>query len=132
MYNLLVILFTLYPTTFIYNSIPSAYADKLDSLAPAGFTFFLAHLIVFGIIFFLVYSVLKKFITIGFMSSGKTNFIGISLIVLMILAVVTIIFYTVLPGQAVYASPKFVDDYVLSQPFTLILLLLPFGYLFFD
>jgi hypothetical protein len=132
MYNLLVFLFSLYPTSFIYNTIPSAYLEKLDSLAPAGFMFFVAHLIVFGIIFFVVYSVLKKFITIGFMTRSKTNFIGITLAVLMILAVVVIIFYTVLPGASVYAAPKLVDDYILSQPFTLILLLLPFGYLFFD
>ena len=132
MYNLLVILFSLYPTTFIYNAIPNAYMTKLDNLASTGLMFFVAHLIVFGLIFFVVYSVFKKFITIGFMSSGKTNFVGISLIVLMMLAVVTIIFYTVLPGESVYAAPKLVEDYILSQPFTLILLLLPFGYLFFD
>jgi len=132
MYNLLVILFSLYPTIFLFRAIPDAYISMLDNFATSDLLFFVSHTILFGLIFFLVFSVFKKFITVGFMNMGKTNFLGLSLISLMLLAIITIVFYQVLPGEFVYASPKFVDDFILKQPFSLIILILPFAYLFFD
>jgi hypothetical protein len=132
MYKLLVFLLALYPTVFLYNAIPNVYIDKLDNLAQSGLLFFVSHLIVFGIIFFVIHSVMRRFVSVGYMSSGKTSLIGLAIFSLMVLAVVIIVFYQVLPGTAVYAAPDLVTSYILSQPYTLILLLLPFGYLFFD
>ncbi len=132
MYNLLVFLFSLYPTVFLFNAIPAKYVSMLDNFASTGLVFFISHLIVFGIIFFIVHTVFRKFITIGFMRSSKTNIFGLSLIVLMLVAVAIIVFYQVLPGQSLYTSPKLINDFILTQPFTIIILLLPFGYLFFD
>lgn len=132
MHLLLTILLAFYPTIFIYTSIPSSWMSKVDALAPAGMGFFLAHLGLFVLVFFVVHMVFRKFISFSYGRGLRTGILGVALITAFTAALALIAFYNVLPGDIVYNSPSWVDAYLLKNPFTAIALAAPWVYLFFE
>jgi hypothetical protein len=133
MSHLLTILLAFYPTIFLYSSIPQTWMKKVDALAATGTPmFFFVHLAVFGALFFVIHSVLKKFLGGSIARSPRSGAVGVILMTVFTLAIVAIAFYNVLPGDILYHSPALVDKYLLKNPYTLIALVAPFIYLFFD
>lgn len=125
------LIFSFYPTAFIYQSIPDAYIKKLDALAPSGFLYFALHLALFGFIFFVSYVGTKKFIFLGF-GEHRRGFLAVAAFVVLTLALAAITFWNILPGSTVYEAPALIEKYLLSNPWNLIALILPFVYFFFD
>ena len=123
MYILLTILLSFYPAIFIYTSIPSEWVKNADKLV-----LFAA----FALIFILVHLALRKFISVGYMRGPRGGVFGIGLMVVFTAALAALTFYNVLPGNAVYDSPAFLDAYLLKNPWAFIALVAPFGYLFFE
>lgn len=131
MLYLLSIILSFYPTFFIYSSIPSSWMRWIDGLVPGGSGFFLVHLAVFGIIFFLSYSVISKYISLGYMGRSRGLF-GIILMTAFAAALGIIGFYSILPGNMLYESPGFVDNFLLKNPYLFIAFIAPLAYLYFD
>lgn len=129
---LLTILLSFYPSLFLYSSVIGVFGKNLASIAASGFPYLLAHLLVFGVIFFVVHTILKKLISYGYYGATKRGFLGILIMTILTLAVAIIAFYEFLPGSILYPAPALIKTYLLANPYQLIALLLPFGYLFFD
>jgi hypothetical protein len=130
---LLTILLALYPTMFAYQTIPLSWMKAINDLSKSGTSaYFLIHLIVFGAIFFIIYSSFKKFISLGFLGGSKRGVLAVTLLTIFTVAVALIGFYNVLPGSILYNAPVFLNKYLLVNPFTFLWLFVPFIYLFFD
>ncbi len=132
METLLVTLLSFYPSIFIYASIPENWKKGLGSILPTGVGFFMIHFLLFAFIFFIVYMVLRKFISVSYFGSARRGFLGKGLMVVLVIALALIAFYYILPGNVIYDSPEVLDLYLLRNPFILFVLIMPFLFLFFD
>ena len=132
METLLVTLLTFYPSIFIYASIPEEWMRGVGGIIPTGAGFFLVHLILFSFIFFVVYMVLRKFISVSYFGTARRGFLGKGLMLVFVFALALIAFYYILPGNIIYDSPEVLDQYLLRNPYTLLALVAPFLFLFFD
>ena len=132
MHYLLTILLSFYPAFFIYNNIPAAWMKWIDGLIPGGNGFFFTHLAAFGVIFIITYIVLSKFVSLGYASRSHRSLMSIILMTAFTAALGIIAFYNILPGNMIYESPGFVDNYLLKNPFMFLALVAPLAYLYFD
>lgn len=133
MNKLLTFLLTLYPTMFLYGAIPSTWKAMLNGFAVAGSSAsFFIHLAVFGIIFFIAYKVIDRYVSFGYLGGSKRGALGLIIALLLTIGVLLVVFYNLLPGNAIYPSPVFINTYILQNPFTFLVLALPFAYLFFN
>ena len=132
MNKMLTFLLSLYPTMFLYGAIPAAWKTALNGFAVSGSTAsFFIHLVVFGFIYFVSYKVIDRYVSFGYLSGMKRGALGLIITALLTALVLLIVFYNILPGNAIYPSPALIDAYLLQNPFTFIALSLPFAYLFF-
>ena len=129
---LLNLIISFYPVTFIYQSILRIYEKKLEGIAPSGFSYFLVHLVVFGLVFFVVYVGIKKLVSLHFASQSRKGILSNVLMVLFTFVLASIAFWDVLPGGLIFKAPLFIQKYILVSPFDLIWLVVPFIYFFFD
>ena len=132
MQYLLTIILSFYPTLFLYASVPAVWMKWVDGIIPTGKGFFFVHLALFAVIFFLVYKVLSRFISLGYFINTGRGLMRIVLMTIFMLALAVIAFYNLLPGNIIYDSPSYIDAYLLKNPYTFLALIAPFLYLFFD
>lgn len=128
---LLNIILAFYPATLLWYSIPDAWYERLEGLGstPSADFFFRAFL--FALLFYLSYSVMKKFLASGYMSS-RQGFLSMALRTIFVLALALVSFYVLLGGGDIYQAPQLVRDYILKSPYTFIAMMAPLVYLFFD
>ena len=129
---LLNLILAFYPALLIFTSIPETYLLKIDKLigtSPSSFVYFGLHAILFLVIYFLAYTSFKKFLSLRYSSRGLLSIILYSVF---FVGLVLLTFYTILPGALIYSAPYWVTHYVLSQPYSLIILAIPLLYLFFE
>ncbi len=119
---LLNIIFSFYPSVLIWNSIPAQYFSKLEKY----------KFIVFALIFFGVYIAMKRVISQGYGFGARRGFLHNALTILLAAALILIAFYTILPGESFYHAPLFIKKYLLAPPYSLIALIAPFVYFFFE
>lgn len=132
MQYLLTIILSFYPTLFIYASIPAVWMKWVDGIIPNGNGFFFVHLALFAVIFFFIYKVITRFVSLGYFGRTGRGLLDVVLMTIFTLALAVIAFYNLLPGNIIYDSPSYIDAYLLKNPYTFIALVAPFLYLFFD
>ena len=128
---LLNIILAFYPATLLWYSVPDAWYQRLDGLGSSPTADFIFRAILFALLFALSYSVLKKFLASGYMTSRR-GFLAMLLRTVFVLALALVTFYVLLGGGDIYQAPELVREYILKTPFTFITMIIPLIYLFFD
>jgi hypothetical protein len=131
MHILLNIILAFYPATLLWYSIPVKYFERLEGLGSTPTTDFFLRAFLFALLFYLSFSVIKKFLTSGYMSS-RPGFVAMTLRIIFTLALALVAFYVLLGGSDIYQAPSLVHDYILTSPYTFVAMLAPLIYLFFD
>ncbi len=123
------LILSFYPTTLLWYSIPSSLLKRIDSFGSTSSGHFFVRAIVYILIFIFCYLVIQRYVTVGYLGRRQTlaNILG----ALLLLILATFVFYSILPGANVYATPALVNQYILKGYYPFLAVILPIVYLYF-